>query len=104
MIHPSYLELMNAINQEEGENFEKVKSRYSVVIAAAKRARQLTDGATPRVPVAPGINKVLSTAVDELYSGKVHLIHPEAAEEEEAAEAVPETEETAEEAAAAEEA
>ena len=83
MIHPSYLELMNSVNQEEGENYEKVMSRYSIVIAAAKRARQLTDGASPRVPVSAGINKVLSTAVEELYTGKIHLIHPEtdAAEE-----------------------
>ena len=76
MIHPSYFELMDSINEAQGEGYARVQSRYSVVIAAAKRARQLTDGAPPRVAVSPGINKVLSTAVDELNSGKVHLLPP----------------------------
>ena len=95
MIHPSYLELMNTINEEEGENYEKVESRYSIVIAAAKRARQLTDGAPARMPVT--VNKVLSTAVSELYNGKVHLIKPESdmVSEEETAETA-ETEEATE--------
>ena len=97
MIHPSYLELMNTINEVEGEDYEKVESRYSVVIAAAKRARQLTDGAPARMPVT--VNKVLSTAVSELYNGKVHLIKPET--EEEAEEGLADTEEITEEAAEA---
>ena len=42
MIHPSYTELMEVINSdvEPGEQ-PVVQSRYSVVMATAKRARQL---------------------------------------------------------------
>ena len=42
MIHPSYVELMKVVNNttEVGEE-PVVNSRYSIVIAAAKRARQL---------------------------------------------------------------
>ena len=46
MIHPSYTELMEVINSdvEPGEQ-PVVQSRYSVVMATAKRARQIIDGA-----------------------------------------------------------
>ena len=39
MIHPSYADLMKVVNQnvEEGEE-PVVQSRYSIVIAASKRA------------------------------------------------------------------
>lgn len=42
MIHPSYVELMKVVNNnvEIGEE-PVVNSRYSIVIAAAKRARQI---------------------------------------------------------------
>ena len=42
MLHPSYNELINAVNKdvEQGEP-PVVQSRYSIVIATAKRARQL---------------------------------------------------------------
>ena len=42
MIHPSYTELMEVINSdvEPGEQ-PVVQSRYSVVMATAKRARQI---------------------------------------------------------------
>lgn len=42
MIHPSYVELMKVVNEgvEIGEE-PVVNSRYSLVIAAAKRARQI---------------------------------------------------------------
>ena len=68
MIHPSYTELMEVINSdvEPGEQ-PVVQSRYSVVMATAKRARQIIDGAEPLV-------KPLSTAVKELYSGKVKIV------------------------------
>ena len=49
-----------------------VQSRYSVVMATAKRARQIIDGAEPLVKSESG--KPLSTAVAELYSGKVKIV------------------------------
>ena len=41
MLHPSYTDLIEAVNSgvEPGEQ-PVVQSRYSIVIAAAKRARQ----------------------------------------------------------------
>ena len=50
MLHPSYTDLMAAINSdiEEGEQ-PIVQSRYSIVIATAKRARQIIAGAKPMV-------------------------------------------------------
>lgn len=55
MIHPSYNELMKVVNNnaEYGEE-PVVNSRYSIVIASAKRARQIIGGAEPTVPNAAG--------------------------------------------------
>ena len=73
MLHPSYTDLMKVVNKdvEEGET-KVVNSRYSIVMATAKRARQLIDGAEPLVKSESG--KPLSTAVKELYSGKVKIV------------------------------
>mgnify|MGYP000621109938 CR=1 FL=1 len=50
MLHPSYTDLMKVVNKdvEEGET-KVVNSRYSIVMATAKRARQLIDGDVPLV-------------------------------------------------------
>ena len=81
MIHPSYVELMKVVNNnvEFGEE-PVVNSRYSLVIAAAKRARQISTGAEP---MADKITcpKPLSIAVEELYEGKVKII-PDTEDEE----------------------
>ena len=73
MLHPSYTDLINAVNSdvEPGEQ-PVVQSRYSIVIATAKRARQLVDGETAAVPSAG--RKPLSIAIDELYKGKVKIV------------------------------
>ena len=74
MIHPSYVELMKVVDKttEVGEE-PVVNSRYSIVIAASKRARQLIAGDEPMVARANG-KKPLSTAVQELYEGKVKIL------------------------------
>ena len=79
MLHPSYAELIKVINGdiEPGET-PVVGSRYSVVLAAAKRARQITDGSKPLSM--PAVDKPLSIAVDELRKGLVK-IEPEGQEE-----------------------
>ena len=56
-----------------------VNSRYSIVCATAKRARQLIDGALPLVT--PKCNKPLSIAVDEIYQGKVKILSEDEEEE-----------------------
>lgn len=74
MIHPSYVELMKVVNNnvEIGEE-PVVNSRYSIVIAAAKRARQIIDGSEPLI-ARPKCNKPLSIAVEELYTGAVRIV------------------------------
>ena len=40
MLHPSYVDLMNVVNNDVAEDEEPVvSSRYSIVMASAKRAR-----------------------------------------------------------------
>ena len=42
MLHPSYTDLMKVVNQDVEEGATKiVNSRYSIVLATAKRARQI---------------------------------------------------------------
>lgn len=74
MIHPSYVELMKVVNEdvEIGEE-PVVNSRYSIVLATAKRARQIIDGSEPMV-YNPKCPKPLSIAVEELYSGAVKIV------------------------------
>ena len=69
MLHPSYTDLMKVVNQDVEEGDTKiVNSRYSIVLATAKRARQLIDHADPLVPTKDG-EKPLSVAIDEMNSG-----------------------------------
>ena len=55
MIHPSYVDLMKVMNSgvEFGEE-PVVNSRYSIVIAASKRARQIIGGDEPLIARAAG--------------------------------------------------
>ena len=73
MLHPSYTDLMRVVNSnvEIGEE-PVVNSRYSIVIATAKRARQLIAGDKALVN-APS-NKPLSTAVEEIHRTKVRVV------------------------------
>ena len=50
MLHPSYTDLINVVNKdiEPGEQ-PVVQSRYSIVIATAKRARQIIAGDEPMI-------------------------------------------------------
>ena len=83
MIHPSYTDLMNAVNAnvEPGEE-PVVNSRYSIVLATAKRAKQLINGAPPEIPVEDiKCEKPLSIAVQEVYAGKVKILTGNEADE-----------------------
>ena len=93
MLHPSYTDLMKVVNKdvEEGET-KVVNSRYSIVLATSKRARQLIDGDVPMVH-AKSRAKPLSIAIEELEEGQLKIM-AENAEEAEALQA--ETEEAAE--------
>ncbi len=73
MLHPSYTDLMKVVNSEvEPGEQPVVNSRYSIVIATARRARQIIDGATPLVEIT--YPKPLSIAIEELYRSKVKIV------------------------------
>jgi len=81
MLHPSYTDLMNVVNSEveEGEQLV-VQSRYSIVIATAKRARQIID--EDNIEDEDAIyykfkKKSLSRAIEELNAGKVKIVSDE---------------------------
>ncbi len=70
MLKPSYAELMDIMNKDSQEH---VTSRYTIVIAAAKRARQIIDGDEPMIED-PMENKPVSTAVEEIREGKIKIV------------------------------
>ncbi len=88
MIHPSYVDLMEVVNKnvEEGET-PIVNSRYSVVMATAKRARQIVDGDEVLIDAEKG-EKPLSIAVEELNQGKIRILAEDEVEEDEQVEDV----------------
>lgn len=74
MLHPSYTDLMKVVNKDVEEGEEKVvNSRYSIVMATAKRARQIIDGSMPLVDTKKG-EKPLSIAIDELNQSKISIL------------------------------
>lgn len=80
MIHPSYSELMEVVNEEvEVNEAPVVNSRYSIVLATSKRAKQLIDKAPSEI-MEEG-KKPLSVAVEELYKGNVKILPEDAATE-----------------------
>ena len=74
MLHPSYTDLMKVVNSgvEIGEE-PVVNSRYSIVLATAKRARQIIGGDEPAIDSASN-QKPLSIAVEEVYNSKVTIV------------------------------
>lgn len=82
MIHPSYKEMIDAVNAtSEDDTIPVVSSRYSIVMATSHRARQIVDGDEVLIDHAAD-KKPLSIAVDEIYQGKVKILHEAAADEE----------------------
>ncbi len=73
MLHPSYADLIKVVNSdvEEGED-PVVSSRYSIVMATAKRARQIIAGDDELVDGRG--KKPLSVAVEELNQGEIKIL------------------------------
>lgn len=81
MLHPSYTDLMKVVNKEVEEGEEKVvNSRYSIVLATSKRARQLIDGAPKKVEDTK-CPKPLSVAIDELNNSQIRILSEDEDEE-----------------------
>ena len=80
MLHPSYTDLMKVVNSDVEEGATKiVNSRYSIVLATAKRARQIIDKDEPLVAAKPG-TKPLSIAIDEVNQAKIKIVGDESEE------------------------
>ncbi|MDO4519374.1 MAG: DNA-directed RNA polymerase subunit omega [Eubacteriales bacterium] len=81
MIHPSYSELIEAINtnNEDDDNTMLLNSRYSLVLAASKRARQIIAQSKDNEEIST--MKPLSKAIDELYKGEVKILPAKEEEE-----------------------
>ena len=78
MLHPSYTDLMKVVNKDVEEGATKVvNSRYSIVLATAKRARQIIDGDEVLVSSKPG-QKPLSIAIEEVNQAKIKIVGEEA--------------------------
>ena len=74
MLHPSYTDLMKVVNSEVDEGEEPVvSSRYSIVMATSKRARQIIAGDVPLVENYR-VKKPLSVAVDELNQTQIKIL------------------------------
>lgn len=80
MLHPSYADLIKVVNSdvEEGED-PVVSSRYSIVMATSKRARQIIAGDEELVDGRG--KKPLSIAVEELNQGKIKILNDETVQE-----------------------
>ncbi|MBO4391435.1 MAG: DNA-directed RNA polymerase subunit omega [Lachnospiraceae bacterium] len=83
LLRPSYGELIDVANEglEPGEH-KVIQSRYSIVIATSKRARQLIDGDEALIKIKTG-QKPLSIAVEEIRERKVTILGEDDRKEEE---------------------
>ncbi|MCL2349846.1 MAG: DNA-directed RNA polymerase subunit omega [Defluviitaleaceae bacterium] len=72
MLNPSYSSLMDILNKD-AEATQKISSRYSIVIAASKRARQIVAGAQFE-DMNLDTDKAVSIAVNEIYHGHVRVV------------------------------
>lgn len=75
MLRPSYSDLLEIVSKDKLDSFE-TGSRYTIVIAAAKRAREIVDH-QPILAEGCDPNKPVSTAVKELYEGKIKIGYAE---------------------------
>ena len=81
MLRPSYSDLLEVLNKDaDTENV--IGSRYTIVIAAAKRARQLVDHAEP-MTTRTKVDRSVSIAVNELWEGKIKIIQNDSSQKEE---------------------
>lgn len=84
MLHPSYSDLMKVVNSEVGEgDTPVVNSRYSIVLATAKRARQIIARQSKDDLNVIKVSKPLSKAVRELNEGKLKILAETAETEDE---------------------
>jgi len=72
MLNPSYSSLIQILNEDAGAD-ARLTSRYSIVIAAAKRARQIVGGADYE-DLGAKTDKAVSIAVNEIQRGFIRVV------------------------------
>jgi len=72
MLNPSYSSLIKILNEDVGAD-ARLTSRYSIVIAAAKRARQIVGGAEYE-DLGAKTDKAVSIAVNEIQRGFIRVV------------------------------
>ena len=82
MLHPSYTDLIRIVNDEAEGDTPVVNSRYTIVMATAKRARQIIAESENQPDLAYDRQKLkpLSQAVKELSEGSLRIIPEEISE------------------------
>ena len=78
MLFPTYGDIINSVNSTSEDGTPIIESRYSVVVAASKRARQLVDGAETDGNIID--DKALTVAINELNTGAIKVTKNEDAE------------------------
>ncbi|PLX34279.1 MAG: DNA-directed RNA polymerase subunit omega [Clostridiales bacterium] len=63
------------LNPSVNDLLKKIDSRYSLVIATSKRARQIIQEELETEGIST--NKPISAAVDEFYNDKFHIVKSE---------------------------
>ena len=72
MLTPSYNSLIEILNNDPDLD-QKITSRYSIVTATAKRARQIVGG-EKHAELNLSTNKAVSIAVNEIFHGHVKVV------------------------------
>lgn len=75
MLDPSYQDTAKNNADADDDEMPAGESRYSIVIATAKRARELIAGEEAAVPSYG--KKPLSVAIEELHRGKIKIQDPD---------------------------
>ncbi|MDR0468454.1 MAG: DNA-directed RNA polymerase subunit omega [Peptococcaceae bacterium] len=55
---------------------DQLDSKYGLVVATAKRARELTNGGRPAIEVDSDMKKPVSIALEEIAKGKLDIDEP----------------------------
>ena len=80
MLRPSYSELMSLLNEVNETEDNEITSRYTIVMAVAKRARQIIDGHEALAKA--DTDKAVSLAVAEMSNGKLRVSAAQMSDEE----------------------
>ena len=74
MSHNNYKKVNGMRYPALNDLIKRANNKYELVLATAKRAREIIDGANPLIPVR--INNPISIATEEIDEGLIELVNP----------------------------